>query len=102
MSNMVVVGSGAFSKDVAYKRVVRCKRMLSEMGYDPDNGLFDALTDLAALKTKVRRKTVRSAVQQAKGEIICPTCKVPRPYIAYSETENKYRCIYCNTTWAAN
>jgi hypothetical protein len=39
---------------------------------------------------------------KTKDEIICPTCKVPRAYIAYSKLEDKYKCIYCNTTWAAN
>jgi hypothetical protein len=39
---------------------------------------------------------------EQRDEIICPTCKVPRLHIAYSKLENKYKCIYCNTTWAAN
>jgi len=38
---------------------------------------------------------------QDNNEIICPTCKVPRLHIAYSKLEDKYRCIYCNTTWSA-
>jgi len=51
----------------------------------------------------VKKVSVASrAHNTTKGEIICPKCKVPRAHIAYSELENKYRCIYCNTTWAAN
>jgi hypothetical protein len=44
----------------------------------------------------------KAPTTEQRDEIICPTCKVPRDHIAYSKLENKYKCIYCNTTWAAN
>jgi hypothetical protein len=62
-------GGGSLAEHHAFRRVVACKRMLSEMGYDPDTGIFDALRDLAALKGNKEAGATEAAVPSAAQQL---------------------------------